>query len=66
MKEIVKNNVMREYFIKKALLYDDFLAFRRNFSYQYGTLIALHYVLSISTNLQNFNIHLQTGNLIVY
>jgi hypothetical protein len=52
--------------VEKTHSYDDFLALRRVFSYQYGSLLCLNNLLSIETRLENFMLNLQTGNLTIY
>lgn len=61
MKEIVPFDLLKNYLTDKAATYDDFLALRRVLSYQYGTVILLHHILSVETALPNLMINLKTG-----
>ena len=61
MKEIVPRTVMKEYFAKKALNYDEYNSFRKIFAYQYGAICALHQVLGIETGLQNLTFDMKNG-----
>jgi len=62
----VPKSLLKDYLVRKAVTHDDFLALRRVLSYQYGSMLCLHHVLSIETALPNFMINLQTGNVTIY
>jgi hypothetical protein len=61
MKEIVPDTVLRDYFVEKAINYDEFISFRKAFSYQYGTILAVNYVLNNELNLANYIVNLKNG-----
>lgn len=66
MKEIVPQNLLRQYLEAKTTTYDDFLLLRRNMSYQYGAISCLQYVLSSPLELENIFIHLKTGDISIW
>lgn len=66
MKEIVPETIMREYIEKKALNYDEYISFRKIFSYQYGALMAMNYILSLDAELSQYIIDLKTGEIPIY
>ena len=65
MKEIVPKTVMKDYFVQKALNYDEYNSFRKIFAYQYGAVCALNYVLGIETGVQNLTFDMKTGFILV-
>jgi hypothetical protein len=44
---MIPNNLMKEYFSKKAANFDEYNSFRKIFAYQYGAVCALHYILGL-------------------
>jgi hypothetical protein len=52
---------MKDYFVQKALNYDEYNSFRKIFAQQYGAVCALHYVLGIETGLQNLTFDMKNG-----
>ncbi len=66
MKEIVPETIMREYIEKKAQNYDEYISFRKIFSYQYGALMAMNYILSLDAELSQYIIDLKTGEIPIY
>lgn len=47
MKEIVPDNIMKNYFSQKAANFDEYNSFRKIFAYQYAAVSALHYILGL-------------------
>lgn len=60
------SHLLKSYLVEKAHSYDDFIAFRKLFAYQYGTLLCYNYIFSIETKLSDFLINLQTGYINTY
>lgn len=63
MKEIVTSKTLKEYFLSKAIKYDDYVTFRKTFSYQYAATLAINYVMSIETQLPHCLVDLKTAKI---
>lgn len=63
MKEIVPNNVFKNYIENQANSYDEYISFRRAFSYNYGAILTMNYVMGIEAYLHNYIIDLKTGTI---
>ena len=63
MKEIVPNNVFKNYIENQANSYDEYISFRRVFSYNYGAILTMNYVMGIEAYLHNYIIDLKTGTI---
>ena len=61
MKQIVPKTVIKDYFVEKAANYDEYNSFRKIFTYQYGAVCALDYVLGVETGLQNLTFDMKNG-----
>ena len=51
MREIVPENVFKEFILEKSPTYDDYISFRKVFAYQYGTVAACNFLLSTDAHL---------------
>lgn len=49
MKEIVPDRVLRTFIERQAYNYDEYINFRRIFSYQYGAILAINYIMGVET-----------------
>ena len=66
MKEIVGDDVLVNYLVKRACSYDDFINLRRVFSYEFGVMSCYNHIFSLDTTLDSFTINLKTGYLKLY
>jgi hypothetical protein len=47
MKEIVPDSVFKDFIEKKAQNYEEYISFRKQFSYQYGAIMAVNHMMGI-------------------
>lgn len=61
MKEIVPDTIFKSFIERKAYNYDEYISFRKAFSYQYGAVLSMNYIMAIEAYLHNYIIDLRTG-----
>ncbi len=52
--------------MSKAANYDEYISFRKTFSYQYGVTLAINYIFGIEYNLADYLVNLRTGYINIY